>query len=273
VINLSLAQTSGPDNVGELLRSPTVGNAIKRAAQSAVVVVAAGNDPNGGQSQTSYDATDPSAVVVGASTNKDARAAYSNYGAGLDLLAPGGGTSSDPSEAACTQKTAIVSTWWNPQTQRDSYGGGCGTSMAVAFVSGVAAQLLARGYSHAGAVSRILHTADDVGPRGRDNGSGYGILDAARALSARPVSTPRVTSSPHSPRRKTNTTVRAAGTTPKAEPAPSRFARAPQLPPGDAIGPITLPVSERNGPVTAAAVFICALMLGHIARLMLRAPR
>jgi serine protease len=265
VINLSLAQESSADNSGSLLRAPAVDRAIKNAARTAVVVIAAGNDPDGGLSQTSYDATTPGVVVVGASTNKDRRAAYSNYGAGLDLLAPGGGTSSDPSEAACVQSTAIVSTWWNPLTQRDGYGGGCGTSMAVAFVSGVAAQLLARGYSNAAAVTRILRTAHDIGPSGRDNGSGYGILDAARALGARAVTPPH---------RRSTGTVHTAGSTPRATATPSpTAARAPQLPPGEAIVPLQLPASERSGPVTAAAALICLLMLGHGARVLLRAPR
>ena len=145
VVNLSLAQESGANNT-PLLRSPAVDAAIKAAARSgAVVVVAAGNSSTGGSTQTAYDATTPGVIVVGSSARNNRPAAYSDHGAGLDILAPGGGSSTDPTANGCTQDQSIVSTWWNPNTKRSSYGGGCGTSMSVAFVSGAAALLRAHG--------------------------------------------------------------------------------------------------------------------------------
>jgi subtilisin family serine protease len=175
VINLSLALEAGPNN-GPLLKSPQVDGAIKAAAAAgAVVVVAAGNTSTGGANQTAYDATVPGVIVVGASAKDGRPAAYSDHGKGLDLLAPGGGSSSNPGAQYCTQDQAIVSTWWNPQTKRSSYGGGCGTSMSVAFTSGVAALLRARGYNNATTVDRIEKTATDIGAKGRDDLSGWGI--------------------------------------------------------------------------------------------------
>lgn len=184
VINLSLAQDAGEGMVARnLLRDPSVDRAIEDAASAgATVVIAAGNDHEGGRAETSYDASVPGVVVVGATTKKDRRAAYSHYGRGLDMVAPGGGSASDPSDDGCTERNSIVSTWWNPERERSDYGGGCGTSMAVGFVSGAAALLHARGMSNAQVVDRLLATADDLGAQGRDQFYGTGRLNVRRAL-------------------------------------------------------------------------------------------
>jgi serine protease len=188
IINLSLAQEniggggSGPQN---LLGNPLLDVAIKEAAaDGALVIVAAGNDfTDGGASETAYDATVPGVLVIGAGTRSDRRAAYSNYGSGLDLLAPGGGSSSDPA-AACKDNDPVVSTFWDPKSQDSGYGAGCGTSMAVAHVSGVGALLMSRGYSAAAAAKQMLSTAVDLGPNGRDDSTGYGRVDALAAVGA-----------------------------------------------------------------------------------------
>ena len=180
VINLSLAQAAERGVIGNLLADPSVDAAITDASDAGVtVVIASGNDPTGGRDQTSYDATVPGAVVVGATTRRDRLAAYANHGDGLDLVAPGGGSARDPSEDVCGERNGIVSTWWNPSTRAASYGAGCGTSMAVAFVSGVAAMLHETGMTNVEAIERILATAD---PIGHAASFGAGRLDAGRAL-------------------------------------------------------------------------------------------
>jgi subtilisin family serine protease len=189
VINLSLAQEatdgSGSEN---LYAGSAMDKAIKRAAASgAVVVAAAGNGFDvGGAPATSYVATVSGVIVVGASTKSDRRAAYSNYGPGLDVLAPGGGSSSNPSKDpdVCQSNSPIVSTWWNKSTGSAAYGTGCGTSMGAAHVSGIAALLRARGYSNGSAVRRIEATSIDLYTAGRDNQSGYGRVDSAAAVGA-----------------------------------------------------------------------------------------
>src|SRR5439155_9073794 len=146
----------------------------------------------------------------------------------------------------CTQDQSIVSTWWNPNTKRSSYGGGCGTSMSVAFVSGVAALLRAHGYDNAAAIDRIERTADDIGAKGRDDLSGYGIVNASRALGARAVA-PTATSR-----------VQVAGT---ARAVPSRSAsatKAPKVPTVAAVGPLDIRGSKRGAQVMIAAGLIGA---------------
>ena len=184
VINLSLAETSsgGVKLPVDFFANSDLDDAIREAASAGrFVAVAAGNDfsSSGGNAQTAYDAEVAGVLVVGGSTSGDRRAAYSNYGQGLDVLAPGGGSASNPSGSSCQSNDPIVSTWWSGSSQ---YGAGCGTSMAVAHVSGVAALLRAKGYSSTAAASRIIATARDLGASGWDSGTGYGRVDAAAAV-------------------------------------------------------------------------------------------
>jgi subtilisin family serine protease len=211
VINLSLAQEAigGSGGIGgNLFADTSMDQAIRNAADSgAVVVAAAGNDFTGGNSTTSYDAKTGGVIVVGSSTKTDKRSAFSNYGTGLDVLAPGGGSSSNPSGSECSRSISIVSTWWNPETQSSAYGSGCGTSMAVASVSGIAALLVARGYSNVSAVRRIETTAVDLYSAGKDTQSGYGRVDAAAAVGA---STSTPAKPKPKPRPRTNTPAKPA---------------------------------------------------------------
>lgn len=187
VINLSLAQDDELPLAGDtLLRDTRVDQAIKDAAQAgAAVIVAAGNNDEGGTGRTAYDSDTAGVLVVGATTGADRRAAYSNFGEGLDVVAPGGG--SDTDAKVCSDPNWIVSTWWNPQTKTSDYGGGCGTSMAVAHVSGIAALLMARGYSGSGAAARIVSTAKDLDAKGWDSQTGHGRVDARAAVGPAPV--------------------------------------------------------------------------------------
>ncbi|KAJ7205370.1 serine protease [Mycena rebaudengoi] len=86
------------------------------------VVVAAGND-NADAANTS-PARAPSAITVGASTIDDARALFSNFGAVVDVFAPGLG---------------ITSAWTGPT---NAFFSNSGTSMATPHVAGVIAILI-----------------------------------------------------------------------------------------------------------------------------------
>jgi len=70
----------------------------------------------------------PAAVTVGATTNTDARASYSNFGSCLDLFAPG---------------SSITSAWYESNTDTNTISG---TSMAAPHVAGVAALILQAGH-------------------------------------------------------------------------------------------------------------------------------
>ena len=102
---------------------------------------------------------------MAATDQADQRASFSNHGAQVDLAAPGEG---------------IYSTWpWV-----SGYFVKSGTSMATPHVSGVAALVWSRWPTMtADAVAfQIMQTAQDVDSPGWDEYTGWGRLDAARAV-------------------------------------------------------------------------------------------
>lgn len=172
VINLSLG---GPDD------NPVLRDAIKSAVSSGVVVVAASGNDNSGQ--LSYPARYDEVVAVGAVNSDGSRSVYSNYGPGIDLMAPVGTTGSGNS---CIDGQSIRYQNLVPSGQNyTSFDYSCkaGTSFAAPQVSAVAALLLASGVPTGGEVLRsLLNSATDLGSGGYDTTFGYGRLNAGSAL-------------------------------------------------------------------------------------------
>jgi len=260
VVNLSL----GPG----LFTAPTgflCTNGLQQAAGYAwnagsVVVIAAGND----SLISLYSSND--LLVVGATGPDDSLASYSNSGA--NIYAPGG----DRGSSSCRDSTCIFSTWKNGAYANDE-----GTSMAAPHVSGVAALLLARGYTNAQVLSRIQSTADNV--------NGFPRVNAARAVgSSTPVATkPKSTSKPPgssgSPpgsgsRPSTHGTVSprasaAATTSPAGSATPvagsDQASRSPQ-----AAAPTSGKTSPPRGPGIAIAMLAVALLAAAAVRMTIR---
>jgi subtilisin family serine protease len=108
-------------------------------------------------------------IAVGATNISDERAEFSTYGYAIDVSAPG---------------VNILSTYRYPD-----YAFGSGTSIAAPFVSGVASLL--KGYAsevlgielYNDDIERIIQlSADDIYPPGWDQYTGYGRVNARRAL-------------------------------------------------------------------------------------------
>ncbi len=173
VINLSL---------GSSQPSKTLREAVKMAYDRGVtVVVAAGNSYLNGN-PVSYPAAETAYCIgVGAVRYDSKRAPYSNTGTYVSLVAPGGDMSVDQNGDGYVD--GILQQTFKTDPGVFSYWFFQGTSMAAPHVSGVAALLASQGVTHPDKIREALErTARDLGPAGRDNEYGWGLIDASAAL-------------------------------------------------------------------------------------------
>jgi thermitase len=156
VINMSLTY-GGPN--------PGICPVIENAHDAGLVVVAAAGNNNSSAPE------DPAAcfrvIGVGATTNTDSKASYSNFGSWLDVSAPGG-------SCGGTTSTDILST-----TYPSGYTTGCGTSFAAPHVAGQAALLMAQGLDNCRAATTIKQTTDSINWQG-----GTGRINAHRSVTS-----------------------------------------------------------------------------------------
>jgi serine protease len=189
VINLSL---EFKPVVKQCSQIPGICDAVKMAANHGVVVVAAAG--NQSRASVAYPARAGGVIGVGATTFRGCLGDYSDYGSGLDLVAPGGGkdTSANTLNANCNpagKQYAIRQFGLNPEAvanghfDRFKIVGLHGTSMAAAHVSGAAALLLAE---HPGSSpTDVLYRLEGCAlPQADPKYYGAGLLDAARATSS-----------------------------------------------------------------------------------------
>ena len=168
-------------SLGGLTSSSVVRDAVSYAGNKGMLVVAAsGND---GATTVSYPAADPGVVAVGSVRYDRTRAPYSNQGAALDLVAPGGDMLSDQNGDGYPD--GILQ-----QTFLEGWTSFCmcfmqGTSMAAPQVSAVAALVAARGVTDPAAIEQVLKaSAVDLGPPGWDPEYGAGLVQAGAAVRA-----------------------------------------------------------------------------------------
>jgi serine protease len=172
---------------------PEVISAMKYAHSKGVVMVGAtGNDSQG---SVAYPARNPNVIAVGASTIRGCQADYSNYGTGIDVVAPGGGgdaslLGNDWDDAHCDParhaREIYQQTFLKGVTDFQLVGFE-GTSEAAPHVTAIAALILATRVlgskpSPDAVQNRIENTARDLGPSGFDRRYGYGLVDAAAAI-------------------------------------------------------------------------------------------
>lgn len=153
VINMSL----GSDGDSSVVRD-AVAYAL---AKNVVLVAAAGNEA---VNRVSYPAAYDGVVSVGSVDADRQHLYFSNRGPGVNVVAPG---------------YAVVANWPGEKMVEVS-----GTSASTALVSGVVAALLSKEPSLTGSkvVELLRQYADDTGAVGRDDETGYGVVDLQRIL-------------------------------------------------------------------------------------------
>jgi serine protease len=162
VINLSL----GGGGESHLLKE-----AIDYAYKKGVVIVAAAGNAN--QNAASYPARFPHVIGVAALDAAGEKAPYSNFGAGVDISAPGG---------SGTGAGGILQETIQPETREAVFIGFQGTSMAAPHVAGVAALVKAEGVEEPDQVLSVLQKSSLVIQDDALNYFGAGQLDAAAAV-------------------------------------------------------------------------------------------
>ncbi len=187
VINLSLEFSPGvtASDIPELIE------ALRFAHRKGVLVVAAAG--NEGHAAIAYPARAPDVVSVGATTEHGCLASYSNYGATLSLVAPGGGPDANlpgdpncrPEQPAGQDIFQVTFAGTSPRVFGIP-GGYEGTSMATPEVAATGALIIATGVlgkhpSPAQVTARMLATTTKLGYPGDEHLYGAGLLNAAAA--------------------------------------------------------------------------------------------
>jgi subtilisin family serine protease len=150
--------------------------ALQRAFASGITLVAAaGNEFNDGN-PLEYPASLPHVVTVAALTPDDKSAFFSNENAAIDLGAPGVGI-----------LTAVPVRFDTDDGTPDGYAGVSGTSFAAPMVAAAATWIRAARPDLVGdQVAQVVRlSARDIGRKGWDAATGYGMLNVARALTYR----------------------------------------------------------------------------------------
>jgi serine protease len=160
VINMSLG------GAGE---SSIMEEAIDYAHRKKVFLVAAAGNSN--QNSASYPARYPHVVGVSAVDSAGIKAPYSNFGAGVDIAAPGG-----------SESGKIIQNTIDPETGEAIFEGYKGTSMASPHVAGVAALVKASGVKEPDEILSILKQSARPVQEDPLNHFGAGHLDASAAV-------------------------------------------------------------------------------------------
>jgi hypothetical protein len=157
VINMSLG---GP------FPSPLIEDAVKKAIEKGVTVVAAAG--NSADDWTNYPAGYEGVISVGSINKEKNLSYYSSFGPSVDVVAPG---------------EAVYSTVYD-YSKKSSFVEGSGTSMASPVVAGTVALLLSKYPNLSPAqVEYILEkTADDLGSKGFDTKYANGLINPVKAL-------------------------------------------------------------------------------------------
>ncbi|TVS10903.1 MAG: hypothetical protein EA424_24540 [Planctomycetaceae bacterium] len=162
IVNLSIGSSVDPGT--------TVQAAFDNAYAAGLVIVSSAGNSGLGEDTVGFPAKYESVIAVASTTTSNSRSSFSSTGPDVELAAPG---------------SSIYST-----VSGGGYGWKSGTSMAAPHVAGTAALVIASGIIDLDGDGRIndevrwvlQSTAVDLGPEGRDDHFGYGLIDAVAAV-------------------------------------------------------------------------------------------
>ena len=193
---IRFAAEHGAKVINMSLGGPTPSTALRDAVQfavdrGAVVVISAGNAGEEG-SPLDYPAAyarDIDGVIAVAATDfAKSRAPYSNVNDYVELAAPGGDTTQDRNgdgfaDGVLQQTIDLDAFLLTGQFTSFTYLFADGTSMSAPHVAGLAALLVDQGITDPKAIEAALKRfATDLGPPGRDNEYGYGLINPRATL-------------------------------------------------------------------------------------------
>jgi serine protease len=183
IVNLSLGGEQ-PDPAAR----DAIGYAVSRGVFVAISVGNEFEEGNPTEYPAAYAADIDGAMSVGAVGRSSRRAFYSNTGAHVEIVAPGG-DARDGGLSGAVFQTSLAEADFDPFTivipRFDRYAEEPkqGTSMAAPHVAGVAALLYSQGITSPAAIEQALEQfARDLGRAGRDDEFGHGLVDARAAL-------------------------------------------------------------------------------------------
>ena len=181
IINMSMG---GPGTCPRFYQK-TINAAVARGA---VIVAAAGNEDQ--DASKVAPASCENVVTVGASTNNGVRSPFSNYGASVDISAPGGDMDVETGILSLTDKSTTA-------PQDSTYATMVGTSQAAPHVAGTIALMLAANpdLKTEEIVTILQDTATTMAGCDRDS-CGAGIVNAASAVSQVAGKTPGPSATP-----------------------------------------------------------------------------
>lgn len=179
ILSCSWDGPTGPD-----MQSALEGAANGRGGRGCPIFAASGNE----NTKVGYPARSRQAIAVGASTDKERRASYSNYGRSLSVVAPSNGGEKD----IFTTDVSFPRRGYNLTAGEegsfcDDFGG---TSSATPLAAGVAALVLSvnPNLSREEVKDVLERTADKIGPKNAYNANGhgktygFGRVNAAKAV-------------------------------------------------------------------------------------------
>lgn len=161
--------------------STTLQNAVNYASGLGVVICAATG--NSGRTGLSYPALYTPCIAVGATRFDGARARYSTYGNGIDVVAPGGDTSVDQNGDGYGDGI-LQQTFPQGSPTAYSYYFFQGTSMATPHVAAIAALVrsVRPAYTATQVRSAIETSCTDLGKVGYETTFGHGLVNASLAI-------------------------------------------------------------------------------------------